>query len=148
MFGIFTENKSFKSEFNETVLPASITIGEFKEGMLIPVDYWSIKQYYASWLSSLKKGIYGKNNATLVVSMYSPKVANFLFSWVLYFRQENIIVQNKIIFLDEIKNFSIDKINEYTSEYEAYSEGEKVSEWYTTIDEIKEFMTYLESKMT
>ena len=30
MFGVFTENKSFKSEFNETVLPASITIGDFK----------------------------------------------------------------------------------------------------------------------
>jgi hypothetical protein len=43
--------------------------------------------------------------------------------------------------LDEIKNFSTDKINEYTSEYEAYSEGEKVPEWYTTIDEIKEFMS-------
>ncbi|WP_263457975.1 MULTISPECIES: hypothetical protein [Tenebrionibacter/Tenebrionicola group] len=44
MFGIFTENKSFKSEINETVLLASITKGEFKEGMQIPVDYWSIKQ--------------------------------------------------------------------------------------------------------
>ncbi|MBV4413702.1 hypothetical protein J0B02_12885 [Enterobacteriaceae bacterium YMB-R22] len=73
--------------------------------------------------------------------MYLSKVAHFLFSWVLYFRQENVIVQNKIIFLDEIKNFSTDKINEYTSEYEAYSEGEKVPEWYTTIDEIKEFMS-------
>ncbi|NIY46266.1 hypothetical protein [Cedecea colo] len=95
-----------------------------------------------------KKGIYGKNNATLVVSMYSPKDANFLFSWVLYFRQEDVIVQNKMIFLDEINNFSIDKINEYTSEYEAYSEGEKVSEWYTTIDEVKEYMSYLESKIS
>ena len=60
MFGVFTENKSFKSEFNETVLPDSITIGDFKEGMQITIDYWNIKQYYASWLSSLKEGIYGK----------------------------------------------------------------------------------------
>ncbi|MBS0857532.1 MULTISPECIES: hypothetical protein [unclassified Tatumella] len=60
MFGVFTENKSFKSEFNEKVLPASITIGDFKEGMKIPIDYWNIKQYYASWLSSLKEGVYGK----------------------------------------------------------------------------------------
>lgn len=147
MFGIFTENKAIKSEFNETVLPASITIGNFKEGMQIPIDYWSIKQYYACWLSSLKKGIYEKNNATLVVSMYSPKDTNFLFSWVLYFRKENVIVQNKMIFLDEINDFSIDKINEYTSGYEEYSEGEKVSEWHTTVDEVKEFMTYLEGKV-
>ncbi|EPL6128093.1 hypothetical protein WJE75_002615 [Klebsiella aerogenes] len=148
MFGIFTGNKYFKSEFNETVLSASITIGDFKEGMQIPVDYWSIKQYYASWLSSLKEGIHGKNNATLLVSMYPPKDVNFLFSWVLYFRQEKVIIQNKMIFLDEINDFSIDKINKYTSEYEAYSEGEKVSEWYTTIDEVKEFMSYLESKIS
>ncbi|WP_399198612.1 MULTISPECIES: hypothetical protein [Tenebrionibacter/Tenebrionicola group] len=48
-------------------------------------------------LSSLKRYLWG-NNATLVVSMYLSKVAHFLFSWVLYFRQENVIVQNKIIF--------------------------------------------------
>ncbi|GAA0478426.1 hypothetical protein GCM10009413_12670 [Tatumella punctata] len=58
-------------------MPDSITIGDFKEGMQITIDYWNIKQYYASWLSSLKEGIYGKNNATLVVSMYPPKDASF-----------------------------------------------------------------------
>lgn len=146
MFGIFIENKAIQSEFNETVFPASITIGDFKEGMQIPVDYWGVKQYYASWLYSLKKGLRENNNATLVVSMYSPKDVNFLFSWVLYFRQGKIAVQNKMIFLDEIIDFSEAKLNEYAGEYEEYSGGEKISEWYTNIDEVNEYINYLEGK--
>ncbi|QIX96822.1 hypothetical protein [Cedecea sp. FDAARGOS_727] len=144
MFGIFTEDKIIKSEFNEAVLPASIVIGDFKEGMQIPVDYWDISQYRASWLSSLKKGVNENNNSILFVSMYYPKEVSFLFSWILYFRKDNVIIQNKMIFLDEIKNFSLDEINTYCGEYESFSEGEKISEWYTTIDEVKKFITYLE----
>lgn len=147
MFGIFIEDKAIKSEFNETVLPASIIIGDFKEGMQIPVGYWSAKQYYASWLYSLKKGVSENNNTTLVVSMYSPKDVSFLFSWVLYFRQGKVIIQNKMIFLDEVNDFSTDKLNEYAAEYEEYSDGEKVSEWYTTIHEVNEFINYLEGKV-
>ncbi|MBJ3814719.1 hypothetical protein F9C28_07230 [Shimwellia pseudoproteus] len=147
MFGIFTEDKTIKSEFNETVLPALIIIGDFNEGLQIPVDYWDIEQYYASWLSSLKKGMSECRNATLVVSMYSPEDARFLFSWVLYFRGENVIIQNKIVFIDEISDFSIEEINKYSGEYDEYSEGEKASEWHTTVDEVKAFITYLEGKI-
>ncbi|GAA0478420.1 hypothetical protein GCM10009413_12660 [Tatumella punctata] len=62
--------------------------------------------------------------------------------------QGKVIVQNKMIFPDEISYFSMGKINEYTGEYEACSGGEKVSEWYTTIDEVKGFMSYPEGNIS
>ena len=147
MFGIFTEDKAIESEFNETVLPAYIIIGDFKEGLQIPVTYWSVEQYYASWLACLEEGIRDESKSTLVVSMYAPKDINFLFSWILYFRGENVIIQNKIIFSEGIDDFSINRLNEYAGEYEAYSDGEKVSEWYTTVDEVREFICYLKGNI-
>lgn len=79
--------------------------------------------------------------------MYAPKDINFLFSWILYFRGENVIIQNKIIFSEGIDVFSINRLNEYAGEYEAYSDGEKVSEWYTTVDEVRKFISYLKDEI-
>ena len=45
MFGIFTESDAIQSEFSEMVLPAKIIIGDFDEGMQIPLTYWSIRKY-------------------------------------------------------------------------------------------------------
>ncbi|MEY8711533.1 hypothetical protein [Mangrovibacter phragmitis] len=147
MFGIFTENKAIQSAFNEIVLPAKIVIGDFDEGMQIPLTYWSIKQYQESWIENIKQGLKKRDHSVLAVSMYSPETVNFIFSWVLYYKDAQVIIQNKMIFAGEIQDFSVHKLNEYAGEYDAYSEGEKVSEWYTTIDEVKEFMLYLESKL-
>ncbi|PSH19660.1 hypothetical protein B7R74_12860, partial [Yersinia pseudotuberculosis] len=137
MFGIFTEDKSIRSVFEETVLPAKIVIGDFNEGMQIPLTYWSIEQYRKSWLDALKQGLENGDHSVLAVSMYNPETVNFIFTWVIYYNGNNVVIQNKIIFAEEIQNFSIHELNEYAGEYDAYSEGEKVSEWYITLKEIK-----------
>ncbi|WP_426817957.1 hypothetical protein ACP3TC_07860 [Winslowiella sp. 2C04] len=146
MFGIFTENKYIQSVFDENVLPAKIVIGGFSEGMQIPLTYWSIEQYRKSWLDALKQGLEDESHSVLAVSMYSPETVNFIFSWVLYYKNTQVIIQNKMIFASEVESFSIQKLNNYAGAYDGYSDGEKVSEWYTTIDEVKEFITYLENK--
>lgn len=148
MFGIFTENKTIQSAFGDIVLPAKIIIGDFNEGIQIPLTYWGIEQYRKSWIDSLKEGLKKGDHSVLAVSMYNPDTVNFIFVWVLYYKDKEVIIQNKMIFADEIQNFSIHKLNDYAGEYDAYSDGEKVSEWYTTIDEVKEFMSYLESKIS
>ncbi|GAA0473136.1 hypothetical protein [Tatumella punctata] len=148
MFGIFTDAKAIQSAFDEMVLPAKIIIGDFDEGMQIPLTYWNIKQYQESWVETIKQGLKKGDHSVLAVSMYNPETVNFIFSWVLYYKNTQVIIQNKMIFAGEIQDFSIRKLNEYAGEYDAYSDGEKVSEWYTTIDEVKEFMSYLESKIS
>lgn len=147
MFGIFTETDAIQSEFSEMVLPAKIIIGDFDEGMQIPLTYWSIRKYQESWIDTIGQGLKKGNHSVLAVSMYNPETVNFIFSWVLYYNEEEVIVQNKMIFCGEIQGFSTDNLNDYAGEYDAYSNGEKVSEWYTTIDEVKEFMSYLERKV-
>ncbi|WNN42925.1 hypothetical protein [Winslowiella toletana] len=146
MFGIFTESKAIQSAFDEVVLPAKIIIGDFEEGMQIPLTYWNIKQYQESWIETIEQGIKRGDHSVLAVSMYNPETVNFIFSWVIYYKDAQVIIQNKMIFAGEIQGFSIYKLNDYAGEYDAYSDGEKVSEWYTTVDEVKLFLEYLEGK--
>ncbi|MBT0731681.1 hypothetical protein [Rosenbergiella nectarea] len=146
MFGIFTENKAIQSAFDEVVLPAKIIIGDFDEGIQIPLTYWRIEQYQKSWIESLKQGLKKGDHSVLAVSMYNPETVNFIFSWVLYYQNTKVIIQNKMIFSGDIKNFSIHDLNECAGEYDTYSDGVKVSEWYTTFDEVNFFLKYLEGK--
>ncbi|WP_029686730.1 hypothetical protein [Tatumella saanichensis] len=146
MFGIFTENKAIQSSYNEMVSPAKIIISGYDEEMQIPLTYWSIEQYKDSWVKSVRQGLKKGDHSVLAVSMYNPETVNFILTWVLYYKGSKVIIQNKMIFVSEIPGFSSDRLNEYTGEYEAYSDGEKVSEWYTTVDEVKVFLEYLEAK--
>lgn len=147
MFGIFHEGKPVDIE-GECVLPASIIIDEFSEMMNIPVTYWNICDYKRAWLRSLKEGLANKNHATLAVSMYEPEHTNFLFTWVLYFEEEKVFVQNKILFLDEHPDFTVDKINYFIEPRITHNEdGMKISEWSTDLKSVLAFLRILTAEI-
>lgn len=139
MFGIFPEDEQIDIE-GAFFAPASIIIDDFIESMNIPLTYWNISDYKKSWLKSLEEGLTKKNHAALAVSMYEPVLANFVFVWVLYFKAEKVHVQNSIIFLEEHKNFSPEKINEFIDERTTHDEdGMKISEWHTDLNSVLDF---------
>lgn len=143
MFGIFPEEMP-KTIEGESVLPASIVIDGFKESITIPLIYWNIDDYRNSWLKSLKEGLANKNHAALVVSMYEPKLTNFVFTWVVYFEDDVAHVQNNIIFLDEVNDFTPDKINDFIDKRSTHDEdGMKISQWSTDIKNILDFYNSL-----
>lgn len=143
MFGIFPEGKPVNVE-DEHVLPALIIIDEFSEMMNIPLTYWSIKDYKKSWLRSLEEGLASKKHATLAVSMYEPENTNFLFTWVLYFYDDKVFVQNKVLFLDEYPDFTVDKINDFIELCITHNEdGMKISEWSTDLKSVLVFFNSL-----
>ena len=143
MFGIFPEDTPVNIE-GECVLPSSIIIDEFSEVINIPLSYWNINNYKVSWLNSLEEGLKNKKHATLVVSMYEPENANFVFTWVLYFSGNDVFVQNKVLFLDECPEFTPETINEFTGARETHNEdGMKISEWNTDLDSVINFYNTL-----
>lgn len=145
MFGIFPEKEVMDVE-GEPILPASIIIDEFSEMMHIPLSYWNIKDYKESWLKSLGEGLASKKHAVLAVSMYEPENANFIFTWVLYFYGDKVFVQNKVLFLDEHPNFTVDKINDFIEPRITHNEdGIKISEWNTDINSVLDFYNSLKS---
>ncbi|AGN86994.1 hypothetical protein [Enterobacter sp. R4-368] len=139
MFGIFPEKEVVHVE-GELVLPAAIVINDYKEAMNIPLSYWTLNDYKKNWLVSLEQGIKNRNHAALAVSMYEPDNANFIFTWVLYFCGVKVFVQNKILFLDECKAFSAEKINEFIEPRITHNEdGVKISEWSTDMESVIKF---------
>lgn len=143
MFGIFPKDEPVDIE-GELVLPASIIIDEFSEMMNIPLSYWDIEDYKMSWLNSLKEGLASKNHAVLAVSMNDPALANFIFTWVIYFEDEMAYIQNSIIFLNDFNNFNPDRINEFIDKRTTHDEdGMKISEWCTDINSIQSFFDSL-----
>ncbi|WP_347114321.1 hypothetical protein AAHB66_20375 [Leclercia sp. S52] len=143
MFGIFPEDKPVDVE-GERVLPASIIIDEFSEMMNIPLSYWNISDYKKSWLRSIENGLASKKHATLIVSMYELEHTNFIFTWVLYFCGDKVFVQNKILFLDEYTDFTVDKINDFIEPRTTHNEdGMKISEWCTDLKSVLDFFNSL-----
>lgn len=139
MFGIFPEDKPVDIE-GECVLPALIIIDEFSEMMNIPLSYWNINDYKDNWRCSLEEGLANKKHAALAVSMYEPANTNFIFTWVLYFSEDVVFVQNSILFLDECPGFTPENINSFTEPRTTYNEdGMKISEWSTDLKSVISF---------
>jgi len=143
MFGIFPNGRLI-TENDDLVLPCLIIIDNFTESLHIPVSYWTIEDYKKSWMMSLKQGIESKGHSALAVSMYEPDFTNFIFTWVMYFDDDVIYVQNKILFLDECSEFTPARINDFISARETYSEdGMKISEWKTDLNSVLTFYNTL-----
>lgn len=133
-------NNSPKEVFGEQVYPSKIVINDFCEWINIPVVYWDIEQYKDSWKKSIKYGLETKEHAALIVSMYDPDNLNFISTWTLYFVNELVYIQNKLIFVNEYNNFDVNNINDFISNREIYNEdGVRISEWQCTVEDIIEF---------
>lgn len=79
--------------------------------------------------------------------MYEPEDANFIFIWVIYFYDNEVHIQNKVLFLDEHKYFKIEKINNYIGPRNTHNEdGMKISEWKTDIKSVMDFYENLKSR--
>ncbi|MGM7884545.1 hypothetical protein [Yersinia enterocolitica] len=143
MFGIIPENEPLEMD-GELFQEAKIVIDDFWETLQLPLSYWELKDYKRSWLASIEKGMHSKNHATLAVSMYDPEQTNFIFVWVIYFQDDDVFLQNKVIFLEEHPSFTIEKINDFITPRVTHTEdGHKISEWCTDLNSIVTFCNSL-----
>jgi hypothetical protein len=125
---------------DELVLPAEIVIDDFQEKLYIPITYWKLSDYKMSWLKSLEHGLTNKEHSVLAVSMYEPVDMNFIFIWVIYFHDNKVFIQNKVLFLDEHPDFTVDRINDFIDSCITYNEdGMKTSEWNTDLKSVIHF---------
>ncbi|BEM34899.1 hypothetical protein SME06J_35910 [Serratia marcescens] len=143
MFGIIPENEPLEID-GELVQAARIIIDDFCECLQLPLSYWNLKDYKRSWLSLIEKGLHSKSHAALAVSMYDPEKINFIFVWVMYFQDETVFLQNKVLFLEEYPCFSIENINDFITPRVTHTEdGHKISEWRTDLNSIEFFYNSL-----
>ena len=119
-----------------------ITIGDFSELFSMSLGFWSPEDYRNHWIAALVH-LDAASDVTscLISSVTHPSQSNFVFCWPLYRDGDAVLVQNRILFLDELESpldlarpWSVLKARESISE-----DGDAISEWLTTIDEIRDY---------
>ncbi|WP_245790373.1 hypothetical protein [Streptomyces monashensis] len=120
-----------------------ITVRDFEENFPMDLSYWDVARYQASWVRALKV-LEGADDAVscLISSVTDPANSNFILCWPLYRSGSVVHVQNSIIFLEEIANeFTAEEPWRFVEPRSTVDEdGHEISEWQTTIDEIREFL--------
>jgi hypothetical protein len=117
--------------------------GEFllcgcKEEFALPVSYWSRYDYFKNWKRMVADGLGSQANSAIVTSMRDPRYMNFINLWAFYYGGENVYVQNKILFMDEIEGrFNPNRMNSYLGERITLNEdGVRISEWVVKLDDV------------
>lgn len=115
-----------------------IRIGSFSETFHVPLSYWTRDKYRSQWKAAIYKLIHGENKVALITSMYSPKNANFILWWKMYRIEENIHIQNQVLFMEDLdKEFDEENIYQFIPERRTLTEdGDSISEWIISLKDI------------
>ncbi|MGA5035848.1 hypothetical protein ACPCA8_02175 [Streptomyces capoamus] len=119
-----------------------ITVGDFEENFLMDLTYWDVEQYQKSWARSLRVLERGDDvTSCLISSITDPADSNFIFCWPLYRSGEIVYIQNSIIFLEDLaEGFNPAEPWRFVEPRSTVDEeGNKISEWQTTISAIRRF---------
>jgi hypothetical protein len=119
-----------------------ITLGDESELLEMVVDYWSIADYEAHWLTALRRLIGGATVSCLLTSVSDPETANFMVAWPLYRVDDEVYVQNHYIALEELDHpFDIDAPWESVYPRSTINEdGQQISEWHVSLEDVRDFL--------
>lgn len=124
------------------VAVGEIQLGEYRESFHAVTGYWSIQDYEASWTAALRRLLAGGEVSSLVTSLTDLQEATFVTTWPLYRSQEEVFVQNQILFLDELPApFAPDAPWESADPRTTVDEeGRPISEWHITMTDVENFL--------
>jgi hypothetical protein len=74
-----------------------IRIGDFEERFVMPLDWWNTDDYERQWQEGLQR-IQVADKSCLVTYVVNPINGPFIDWWILYREQNNIIIQNQLLF--------------------------------------------------
>jgi CdiI N-terminal domain len=144
MFAIELKSRREAGEGSDSSVEASgrIVIGDFTETFRVPLGFWDESEYHRSWRRAFEVIDASPHSAScLMTAMTDPANSNFLLCWPVYREDEDVYIQNAIIFLDEIEGpfdpaapWDCVGLRRRTDE-----DGNKTSEWITSMEALREF---------
>ncbi len=119
-----------------------IVLDEFSEAFIAPLSFWTKAQYVAQWKEALHRTVRNVSPSCLIIAMFDPATANFIYSWEMWRQGHEIIFHVGTIFLEEHReHFDPNNPYGFIPEYSNMTEdGEKGSEWRVPVDEISTFL--------
>ena len=141
-FSIQFMNKKIQGEL-DVLRVGKIIMNNYSETFQSSLSYWNESDYMNQWKNGIKYIIDGHKKSCLVTSMFDPKVANYIFLWLLYLENNVVHIQNQVLFLNDLnESFNEDRIYSYISEREIIDEdGNSISEWDVKVNDFEEFLS-------
>ena len=119
-----------------------LTIGDHREGFYSSLYEWSKQSYEDQWRQALKTLIDGRSKKTaLIVEYVSPAAATQLEWWAMYREDENVYLQNQLLFYSQLTEpFDLERPFQFLRDRQAINEdGRAISEWCVSLSDVKEF---------
>jgi CdiI N-terminal domain len=121
-----------------------ITIDNFQEAFIMPLDVWSLEEYKKQWEEGLRR-LKNHEDTCLVTSIENMASGHPTIEiWVLYKENETVYFQNCLLFDETVEGLPI-KLTDFNSKtcYEFVrpretinEDGYEISEWSIPLSEI------------
>lgn len=134
---------------DEPVLKGLLKVdNKLNEEFYASISYWDRSNYISQWKEALHSISQGIEKSAIITNMYNPKTANFICWWPMYLVNKNIILQNHILFINELNEpFNERKIFTYIPKREIVDdEGNRISEWIISQNDIYKMLKKLENE--
>ncbi|MBA4184366.1 MAG: hypothetical protein H0X49_10175 [Acidobacteria bacterium] len=142
MFNLkFISNKNFSPERNEEVALGEISLGNFTENFESSLSFWRIEDYEKQWIEAAKRIIEFEQTA-FITDLDNPKTSNFITWWKAWKIEEEIFVQNQLLFLNQFPDlFDIKNPYKFIGNRTTKTEdSEQISEWKISLEDIENFL--------
>lgn len=139
----FVREPSLGAPAHDQAVLGRITLDRFSERFLCSTDYWGEHEYERQWQTALNRVLEGCQASALITSVRDPSMSNIVHWWPMYrLEGERVAVQNHILFLGELNGpFNPeDPFRHIRERRQRDEDGNQVSEWYTTVAAVRQFL--------
>lgn len=119
----------------------TIVLGDDRETFTSAQNYWTAARYEAHWREAVTRVLDERRDACLITSLAGPRESNLLFWWPLYPDSDGVVVQNAILFFDQLAE-PFDPDRPYRSVPTRTSVNEdrlRISEWRVSVSDLEAF---------
>lgn len=118
-----------------------ITLGDFRETFISVQTFWDAARYEVHWREALDRIVRDGRDSCLITSIAGPDKSHILFWWPLYRDGDSVLVQNSILFLDDLpERFNPERPFRSVPVRTTVSEdGDPISEWRVSVADVEAF---------
>jgi hypothetical protein len=144
VFNIYLTNETVP-ESDGWAVYGKIEINGFAETFVASLVSWTRDDYESQWRRACRRLLEGANESVLIASYVDPSVSEFCTWWPLYREGEIVHVQNQLLLYSNLSfPFNVSEPWHSLGKRESVTDdGEEISEWDTTLDQIQQFSVTL-----
>ena len=139
-FRITIDRTRADSKFEEPSVTGLITIGDYQEEFVVSLLTWKVDDYVRQWKAGLER-LKHESASCLVAAMRDLDVSDFINWWILYRIDDDVYIQNQMVFADDAQRPTEENIYACIPERVTVNEdGYRISEWKISFSDIEEWI--------